>query len=101
MKAFVLALALLAGCSNMAVSIKSGKSSANSASSLSVNNNGELVAVATIGILIWLGYYLSTGSGELVETDTRRVPEMAPERRVSEQDCTKPIDWSAGNIRCK
>jgi hypothetical protein len=27
--------------------------------------------------------------------------EMDPDRRVSEQDCTKPIDYSLGNIRCK
>ena len=27
--------------------------------------------------------------------------EMDPARRVSEQDCTKPIDYSLGNIRCK
>jgi hypothetical protein len=31
----------------------------------------------------------------------RRPPEMAPDRRVSEQDCTKPLDLSLGNIRCK
>ena len=28
-------------------------------------------------------------------------PEMDPNRRVSEQDCTKPLDYSLGNIRCK
>ena len=28
-------------------------------------------------------------------------PELAPDRKVSEQDCTKPIDLSAGNLRCK
>jgi hypothetical protein len=27
--------------------------------------------------------------------------EMAPDRRVSEQDCTKPLDLTKGNIRCK
>ena len=27
--------------------------------------------------------------------------EMDPGRKVNEQDCTKPIDYSAGNIRCK
>ena len=30
-----------------------------------------------------------------------RPPEMAAERKVSEQDCTKPVDYSLGNIRCK
>jgi hypothetical protein len=28
-------------------------------------------------------------------------PELAPDRVVNEQDCTKPIDETAGNLRCK
>ena len=32
---------------------------------------------------------------------TRSVPELDPGRRISEQDCTKPLDLSQGNIRCK
>ena len=31
----------------------------------------------------------------------RPVPELDPHRRVSEQDCTRPLDLSLGNIRCK
>ena len=31
----------------------------------------------------------------------RPVPELDPGRRISEQDCTKPLDLSRGNIRCK
>lgn len=26
---------------------------------------------------------------------------MAPDRKVSEQDCSKPIDFTLGNIKCK
>lgn len=26
---------------------------------------------------------------------------MAPDRKVSEQDCSKPLDLSLGNIKCK
>lgn len=34
-------------------------------------------------------------------TPTEPLPALDPERRVNEQDCTKPIeDWSA-NLRCK
>ena len=33
--------------------------------------------------------------------ESRRPPEMAPDRRISEQDCTKPLDYTLGNIRCK
>ena len=28
-------------------------------------------------------------------------PSMAPDRKVVEQDCSQPIDFSAGNLRCK
>jgi hypothetical protein len=29
------------------------------------------------------------------------VPAMEASRKVNEQDCTKPIDLTAGNLRCK
>ena len=31
---------------------------------------------------------------------SRPVPTMNPERQISEQDCTKPIELS-GNLRCR
>jgi hypothetical protein len=31
----------------------------------------------------------------------RPVPELDPDRKISEQDCSKPLDFSLGNIRCK
>ena len=43
----------------------------------------------------------STGGGGRRYEDPRRAPPMDPKRRISEQDCTKPIDFSAGNLRCK
>lgn len=27
--------------------------------------------------------------------------ELDPDRKVSEQDCSKPIDYTVGNLRCK
>ena len=33
--------------------------------------------------------------------DPRRAPEFDPGRKIHEQDCSKPIDLSAGNLRCK
>ncbi len=38
---------------------------------------------------------------ELLPTRTAPPPELATDRPVAEQDCTKPIDPSAGNLRCK
>jgi len=28
-------------------------------------------------------------------------PQLDPDRRISEQDCSRPLDHSLGNIRCK
>jgi len=30
-----------------------------------------------------------------------RVPEMDPKRKISEQDCTRPIVLDGGNLKCK
>ena len=40
-------------------------------------------------------------SGRYIYPDPRHPPPMDPKREVNEQDCTKPIDFSAGNLRCK
>ncbi len=41
--------------------------------------------------------------GSMLRTmrDPRRAPELDPGRKINEQDCSKPIDLSAGNLRCK
>ena len=28
-------------------------------------------------------------------------PQLDPDRRISEQDCSRPVDHTLGNIRCK
>jgi hypothetical protein len=35
------------------------------------------------------------------ETARDPTPQLAPDRKVSEQDCTRPIDPTLGNLRCK
>ena len=36
-----------------------------------------------------------------MQYDSRNAPPLAEKRKVNEQDCTKPIDPTAGNLRCK
>jgi hypothetical protein len=31
----------------------------------------------------------------------KAAPPMEPQRKVSEQDCSRPVDLSAGNLRCR
>ena len=41
------------------------------------------------------------GGGGRQRIDPRHVPPLDPERLVSEQDCTKPVDLTRGNLKCK
>lgn len=41
------------------------------------------------------------GGGANRYRDPRKAPPMDPSRKVNEQDCSKPIDLTAGNLKCK
>jgi hypothetical protein len=41
------------------------------------------------------------GGGARRYNDPRKAPPLDAARKVSEQDCTKPVDLEAGNLRCK
>lgn len=43
----------------------------------------------------------SGGSGGRRSNDPRKAPPLDESRKVSEQDCSKPVDPQAGNLRCK
>ena len=62
-------------------------------------------ASGMVGVAVVAGayYYAADGSWEGRDPlgDPRRPPPMAPDRKVNEVDCTQPIDYSLGNIRCK
>jgi hypothetical protein len=36
-----------------------------------------------------------------VSAPLRPAPELAEDRKITEQDCSKPVDLSTGNLRCK
>lgn len=40
-------------------------------------------------------------AGTTTVIDPRRPPPMDPERKVVEKDCTKPVDFTTGNLKCK
>jgi len=48
-----------------------------------------------------LGLGIVAGAIYGYETQREATPELAPDRKVSEQDCTRPIDPTLGNLRCK
>ena len=41
------------------------------------------------------------GGGRRPYVDPRQAPPLDPQRKVVEQDCTKPLLPSGGNLKCK
>jgi hypothetical protein len=98
----VLCTAFLAGCSsNTAWQLSAGTPPpAHSAGSVHVHSSSGFATAVGVTVL-FLGAYEAVQGGVPYTSPDRRPPEMASDRRVSEQDCTKPLDLSLGNIRCK
>ena len=58
-------------------------------------------AAGMMAAVIVVGTEIETGGDSSQNLAKPRPPDMAAERKVSEQDCTQPIDHTLGNIRCK
>jgi hypothetical protein len=61
---------------------------------------------APIGTAIVVGAMAADGinyyrMGPDGKTPMYRAPELDPTRKVNVQDCTKPVDFSAGNLSCR
>lgn len=84
MKILILLL-LLAGCAHTQVQIGSRSST----SSAQVRATGGAAVVLGVAAALADPY------------QPEPVPELDPHRRVNEQDCTKPVDLTAGNLRCR
>jgi len=92
-------LLLLAGCAgNTHSSVSFGSVSPHG--SVGVHIHGADALAAALGLAVLVGV-AANEYGDYSASNPRYVPEMDPGRRISEQDCTKPIDYSLGNIRCK
>jgi hypothetical protein len=106
---FLLVL-LLAGCSHASINASTNTSSG-TATSAQVGLHVESRSLAAVVIA---GMFIAAAVDDAREPRPfpsfstfsdwfRGTPkaELDPERRVSEQDCTRPLDFSLGNIRCK
>ena len=73
----------------------------------SVSTHGSVHAHVSGGSGLAAVLAASILAAGVIEYERERAELAAPGaamdtgRRVSEQDCTKPIDYSLGNIRCK
>jgi hypothetical protein len=101
----LLAVVFLTGCAHSAVGISNARPVAPSGN---VNASGTVAAallITTAAIAASQGGSNSAPSAPSSSMSwawtSQPVPGMAPEREVGDQDCTKPIDLSAGNLRCR
>ena len=92
---------LIAGCSHGQLQFNGGAASTTSGGTAISSSSAGLNVQAsgsTAAALIGLGIagaviYRSEASG--------RAPELAPVRRVNEQDCTRPIEDISANLKCR
>jgi hypothetical protein len=100
MKWLVPMVLVLAGCgSHTAWQVSAGNPQPGA--TVHVDGGRSLATIFGLTILAATAYEAARTDLEFDGGSYRGVPDMAPERRVSEQDCTKPLDYSLGNIRCK
>jgi hypothetical protein len=99
--------ALLAGCAHTHSAINAGAGTAQSGVQLHVEGGRGLAALLGLSILAAGIYeaervrYLVNPFVTVSSNSADVAPPLAPDRRISEQDCTQPLDYSLGNIRCK
>lgn len=110
--ALLVAIALCAGCSHSAVSVGSGTVTAASgtvvtsgSSGLSITTSSGAAALAlvlTFGVIDYVNNPQPFPDPRtLIPGNTPPAPPLATNRLVSEQDCSKPVDLTLGNLRCK
>lgn len=87
----LLLLALAAGCAHSTVN--AGSSGTGASVSLHASGHG-LAALVAAGVL-----FIAVRSEE--SGAQPYPPAMDPGRRINAQDCTRPIDESAGNLKCR
>jgi hypothetical protein len=120
----VLLLVLASGCSHYVVSASSGASASpapaprgtvvtGGTSGLQVNAIGSSATVLLISMTAASAItmaaqpapaqpdYFRSWSEVSDWFSSRPAPGMALDRKVAEQDCSKPIDLTAGNLRCR
>ena len=101
---------LVAGCSHTAVAVSNGAPAVAATTVATGATGATLVASGgtAVAIVLTLGAidYIHNPQPfpnpmSLISVNTPPAPEMATNRLINEQDCSKPVDFSSGNLRCK
>lgn len=88
-------IALLAGCAHTHTTVSSGSGTTATGASVSLHGHGHGVAA-----LVVAGLFIAAAA-DYLNNPYAVSPEMDAGRRVNEQDCSKPVDLSAGNLKCR
>src|SRR3954465_14426718 len=102
--ASLLFIVALAGCANTAVGVSSGAGTTVVSGGAVVTTGAPAAALAlvlTLGVLDYASNPQPFPSPSSFFLPNQPAHEMAANRRISEQDCSKPVDLSLGNLRCK
>jgi hypothetical protein len=62
---------------------------------------GGIVPILAIGLFAVLNWEPARTNAGNPHSTTTYTASMEPERKISEQDCTKPMVFDGGNLRCK
>lgn len=99
MLACIVAIAAMPGCTvRYTAEARSGSGSATT-SQVSVSSGSPLGNAIIIGVMLTDGvqYFRLGPTG----TTPIRAPQPDPARAINAQDCTRPVDPSAGNLLCR
>jgi hypothetical protein len=109
--ALLVVVALSAGCSHVQyalsggapVAATTGTSVTSGAAGLTVSSSSgaAVIFLLTLGAIEYARNPQPFPSPSSLFSPTPPAPELAANRRISEQDCSKPVDLSLGNLRCK
>jgi len=94
----ILIAVALAGCT-VRYSAEERASGPGTTSQVSVSGGSPLGNTIIVGVMLADGmqYYRLGPDGKT----SVRAPEPDPTRKINIQDCTRPVDPSAGNLRCR
>jgi len=100
--AVLLVLAVNAGCSHVQYTASNGAvATGSSTATLSTSSGVAIAFLLTLGVVDYVNNPQPFPSPSALFVPSPPAPEMAAGRRISEQDCSKPVDLSLGNLRCK
>jgi hypothetical protein len=105
--ALLLCVALAAGCSHAAVGVGTGAPPsgpvppAGTASITTGSGATALLLLLTFGAIDYANNPQPFPNPASFFSQSPPAPELATGRRISEQDCSKPVDLTLGNLRCK